>query len=365
MRIILRCTHQCNFNCIYCFQRERDKGSVARRRMRLDQLETIFSKVKYYLTHEARAKEAVVFEWTGGEPLLLGVNFFRKVFELERRIFQNVRQGVSNTIQTNGSLVSADYIELFNTYHVGVGVSLDVMGKARLSSSGMSRKAVLKKVLWLKRECHGFSGCIVVPTRKNVRFLARIYRQLRDAGVPFHFNYLKQLQEYDEGVALSADELVAGVLPVVQEYVQDTVSVKIDQAYSIPNIDDDLRLALSYPLLAMRTCVYGGCFKDFLCIEPDGSAYPCPSFTCSESRLGNVYRDSIKALMRHPFRRNLQKRRSQLQRLCEGCPHLPSCSGGCMAEAHYGGTMLGRSHFACAYRREICKKINELMRSDD
>lgn len=357
MLIMLRCTQRCNFDCIYCFQKERD---AEQGEMSLDQLTKIFSKVKYYLTHYVKRDDRMTFEWTGGEPLLMGFDYFEQAFAMEERMFRNVRVGVSNAIQSNGSKITKRYIDLFKRYKVCIGISTDVMGRSRLCGNKNMNRLVFDKIMMLKREgvdC----GCIVVPTKKNARYLKQIYRKLRDAHITFHFNYLKQFVDYDRNVAMSVDELIRSVMPVIKEYMLDRAYGRIDASFTLANIDEDIRLAMQNDMSQMSLCSYSNCFKEFLNIEPDGSAYPCPSFTFEETYLGNIFKDSLKSLMRHPFRKNIKKRRRKLEKVCSKCSLLPGCNGGCMAEAYHDGDMLGMSRFACEYRKKITEKIKKFV----
>lgn len=363
--VILRCVNRCNFNCVYCFQRDTTR---AKGEMSIDQLGTIFSKVKYYLTHREGRGESVTFSWTGGEPLILGPDYFQKALDLEYSTFKNMTDRVWNDIQTNGSLISKRFIEVFREFNIAIGISTDVVGGTRLRGKKDMSALVFDKMKLMKREGYNF-GCIVVVTKKNIGHLRRIYRTMRDEGIPFHFSYLKSIylrnyDDYDASLIIAPSELADGMMPVVREYFIDRDKGRIKGYFIVRNIDDELHMAISDERPYHASCEYRPyCSVNYVCFEPDGSAYPCPSSCSPDAYLGNIYKQSFGSLMKHPFRKELRRRQRRLKALCSDCDLLPGCSGGCMAQAYQDGDMLGISHYDCEYRRIIAKRIRDFVKS--
>ncbi len=104
----------CNLKCAYCYYEY--KGTSGRI---TDELLEKF--IRQYL--EGNEEEPVTFNWHGGEPALLGLDFFRKIVELEQKYAQGKR--VENDFQTNGVLVDESWCEFFKEHNFYVGLSID------------------------------------------------------------------------------------------------------------------------------------------------------------------------------------------------------------------------------------------------
>jgi len=109
----------CNLDCNYCYYL--DKAEIyggKEPRMSVEMLETA---IKEYI--EANEVPEVTFNWHGGEPLVLGLDFYRKAIEFERKYAGE--KTVHNTIQTNGTLINAEWAQFFAQNNFLVGISID------------------------------------------------------------------------------------------------------------------------------------------------------------------------------------------------------------------------------------------------
>lgn len=113
-------SYDCNLNCKYCFYKKTSSIYPEKRHlMRDDVLEKLISESMQYSTGVP-----CIFSWQGGEPLLAEVDFFRKVIELQKK-YGRSGQRVSNSVQTNGTLLSGEWIKLFREFNFFIGISLD------------------------------------------------------------------------------------------------------------------------------------------------------------------------------------------------------------------------------------------------
>ena len=109
----------CNLGCSYCYYL--DKAEIYSGRepvMSIDMLETVIRK--YIETCET---PEVTFNWHGGEPLVLGKDFFRKVLEFERRYADG--KIIHNTMQTNGILLDSEWAAILRAGNFLTGISVD------------------------------------------------------------------------------------------------------------------------------------------------------------------------------------------------------------------------------------------------
>ena len=107
----------CNLSCKYCFYLEKVDIYPGKNRMDLATAENMISQLM-------ESGEPAAFSWQGGEPALMGLDFFKEVIELQKK-HGSGGQRVTNTIQTNGTLIDNDWAKFFSRYNFLVGLSLD------------------------------------------------------------------------------------------------------------------------------------------------------------------------------------------------------------------------------------------------
>ena len=112
----------CNLDCHYCYYLDKAVQYGGRQAVMDDQLLELC--IKQYI--RANEVDTVQFCWHGGEPLLLGLDFYRRAMELQRRYADGKR--IENTLQTNGTLVDEAWCDLFAANNFLVGLSLDGPG---------------------------------------------------------------------------------------------------------------------------------------------------------------------------------------------------------------------------------------------
>lgn len=110
MNIIIKPTNNCNFDCLYCY----NAGASTSRVMSVEEAKRIINKV-----YTASDDRTIRFIWHGGEPLLMGEDFYRNILEYTQEIESSSRR-IKHSIQTNGFLLRTEYIDLFTMCKVPV-----------------------------------------------------------------------------------------------------------------------------------------------------------------------------------------------------------------------------------------------------
>ena len=109
----------CNLDCSYCYYLDKaDIYGGREPRMSLEMLETY---IREYIA--ANDVSDVTFNWHGGEPLVMGLDFYRKAVELELKYAAG--KNVHNTIQTNGTLLTPEWASFLRENRFLVGISID------------------------------------------------------------------------------------------------------------------------------------------------------------------------------------------------------------------------------------------------
>ncbi len=114
--LILQPTPFCNLDCDYCYLPNRDSHA----RMPLDTVR----KVAEQLKQDQLLSPMLSVVWHAGEPLVLPIQFYQSAFETFNEVLGDICQ-VFHSIQTNATLIDADWCELFKNYQVRIGVSID------------------------------------------------------------------------------------------------------------------------------------------------------------------------------------------------------------------------------------------------
>src|ERR1700758_3991676 len=110
----------CNLDCGYCFYLEKQTAFPPRHRFRMSD-DVLEAYVRHYIS--AQPGHEVEFAWQGGEPTLMGLGFFQRAVELQRKFSQGKQ--IRNTLQTNGTLLDGEWGDFLKRESFLVGVSLD------------------------------------------------------------------------------------------------------------------------------------------------------------------------------------------------------------------------------------------------
>ena len=109
----------CNLRCEYCFYIDHFENGNSNPRMTFETLEIM---IKRYMSTDQNKQYA--FGWQGGEPTLMGLDFFKKVVEFQLK-YAPPGSSISNGLQTNATMITEELAKFFGEYKFLLGVSLD------------------------------------------------------------------------------------------------------------------------------------------------------------------------------------------------------------------------------------------------
>src|SRR5262249_18818932 len=115
--LVIQSTPFCNIDCSYCYLPDRS----SRGRMSREVLTAIYKRA----FESSLTIDPITFLWHAGEPLVVPPSAYEEAFELARAENQIFQRRFNFAVQTNGTLINQQWVELFRKYHVRVGVSLD------------------------------------------------------------------------------------------------------------------------------------------------------------------------------------------------------------------------------------------------
>lgn len=372
----------CNLECRYCFYLEKESLFPKGESFRMGD-GVVEAYVRQYI--ESQDGDAVDFAWQGGEPTLLGVGYFRRVVELQRRYGAGRR--IRNALQTNGTLLDDEWGEFLRENDFLVGLSVD--GPERLHDAyrvdrrgGATFGRVMSGLEVLVRHGVEFNTMTVV-NRLNARHPLEVYDFLKGLGSR-HMQFIPLVErEADraaagDGLALamppdlgSAD----GENPVVTRWsVQPTQYgkflvavfdewVRADVGRVFVNVFD---AALgNWCGAGSGACVFSATCGSSMAMEHNGDVYPCDHYVYPRFRLGNVVGGSLGEMVNSVAQvRFGQDKRDALPRYCLECEVRFACHGEC-PKHRFLRTPQGEPglNYLCAGYKRFFRHIDPHMRS--
>jgi uncharacterized protein len=336
----------CNLRCGYCFYLDRRDlyPETSQHRMSDEMLEALIRG--YMATNQAQ----YVFAWQGGEPGLMGLDFYRRVVELQER-YGRESAGVANAMQTNAMLLDDEFARHLARYRFLVGASLDgppdIHDRYRCNALGKGSHAdVLRGISRLKR--HGVPfNILTLVSDANVRRGREVYRYLRDEGFLFQ-QYIPCVEFAETGrlqaFSISGEAWGDFLCDIYEEWGKgDTHEVSVRFFDAILSLLVDGRSTVCH--------MAQDCSKYFV-VEYNGDVYPCDFFVQRDLRLGNLRERSWQELLQHPVYRRFGSRKIDWHKTCAACPYLLLCAGDCPKHRTNGGQRSPTLSSLCiGYRR--------------
>lgn len=315
----------CNLACRYCYYRS--GAGEATRPVRMDDglLEA------YVAQHvESSSSSEILFSWHGGEPTLLGLEFFERVVALQARHARPGRRAV-NGIQTNGVLVDDRWAGFFARHRFHVGLSLDgpadLHDRFRLNHGGGGSHASAVRAFECLARHDVPTEILCVVHAGNVGQPLRVYRFLRKIGA--RAIGLLPVVRRDTGApgGVTAESVPAGEYGRFLRAVFDEWVGRDEARVQVQLFDEASRPARG---LEHGLCVFRPACGDVPVLERDGSVYACDHFADEAHRLGSLPDQPLAALLEHPALLAFgEAKRTALPRRCRECAVLPMCNGGC------------------------------------
>jgi len=269
--------------------------------------------------------------WHGGEPLLLPPDFYWQTFERQHHIFGDLAAHVSNSVQTNLTILDQERIRLLSEGFDKVGVSLDLFGGLRVNGSDMDSQSKVLTNLDVLRSHYIDFGCITVLTKLNMSWVQEMMQFYEKLKIPFvrflpltDSAFPGQHQSYEishEDIQSTFYTLVDWVLASKSPIRVEPISTYIQQVlhYYIPNVKPHFYNKREWePVYVVNT--NGDVFTDSVPYEP-------------EFCYGNLFTTPLQEILGSPVHEALiQAAEARVAATCYSCLYYGSCSGFAIAE---------------------------------
>ena len=335
----------CNLNCDYCFYLEKEAlfpGSGTRR-MSDRVLEAYIRKTADY-----QKTPQLLYAWQGGEPTLMGLDFFRKAVELEKRY--SGRRPILNTIQTNGILIDEEWCAFLAENRFLVGLSLDgpeeIHDLHRRDRDGRPTFDRVIRALELMKK-HGVEfNILACVTRESAKRPLEVYRFFKEIGADFIqlIPIVERMPDQESerlglrlGMPAALDQTdrpdVAPWTPAAEDY-GDFLNAVFDE-WVRNDIGKVFVMNFEWALTNFLGGVQTACFFAETCgnaliVEHNGDLYSCDHFVYPDYRLGNILSDELGAMLESPRQRAFGKiKEESLPGYCRDCEVFFLCRGEC------------------------------------
>ncbi len=352
---IVKLTNDCNLRCPYCYHFANFANEVGYKNdMSLDILEKTIQALLSYNENSA------TFVWHGGEPLLRDINVFYKIVEWQKKY--NIKGlKIKNCIQTNGILLSLEYIRFFIEYDFKVGISLDGFKDLYIANRRCSSKQFDKIIsnLHLMQKSKMKFGIICVVSNNTVKYVNELF-DFFVAEKLFNVAFAPQIivhgRDIDYSNSISAKNYETFLVKFFDLWSNCNTEMRVRE------FDEYLRGKLSVP---HKLCVNADNCANYLTISPDGFIYLCDSFPMTENwRLGTIIEpleDTFKSEKYISFKKKVQT----IPADCIDCKNSNICNGGCKYKRWLVDESFSEPQFMCktlkAVYNHMDKKVNDLL----
>jgi uncharacterized protein len=330
----------CNLNCTYCYYLEKEKLYPRGVDFRMSP-EVLEAFIRDYISLQDSSEVSMV--WQGGEPTLIGLNFFESVVALQKK-YANGRI-VRNAIQTNGTRLDDAWCRFFKANHFLVGVSIDgppdLHDVYRLDKGGQpTLDSVMAGITLLKQYGVEFNTLTVVSAT-NVKHPLKIYEFLKDQGSGF-LQFIPLVERELSGVSEkfapppesgeSPREVTPWSVPPVaygeflctifDHWVRHDVGNVFVQIF-------DVALGI-WSGQGSSLCVFQENCGRALALEHNGDLYSCDHYVYPKFHLGNLLNKSLGAMVESPRQQEFgQAKSATLPKYCLQCEVRFACNGEC------------------------------------
>jgi uncharacterized protein len=315
---------QCNLHCDYCFFLEK-VGLYPGSKFRMSD-ETMEAYIKQ--TIESQNTPEITIAWQGGEPTLMGLDFFKRVVDVEQ---EHMSPGtrILNTLQTNGVLLDDEWCEFLHKNNFLVGLSLDgpkhLHDKFRHDKQGNSVFDRVIKALRLMQQYEVEFNILCTVNSENSKHPLEVYRFFRDELDAHYFQFIP-IVELDENKNIT-DRTVNGkqygkfLIKIFDEWVARDVGETFVQFFD--------GVLAAYLRGFSSLCVLRPLCGEGVALEHNGDVYSCDHFVDPDYLLGNIHQTPINELVLSEQQKQFGKEKNNLPKKCQDCEFNFTCHGEC------------------------------------
>ncbi|ENM5926910.1 anaerobic sulfatase maturase [Vibrio mimicus] len=333
------CGAKCNIQCDYCFYLEKQHLYKE-----INQQVMPESTLKAFIAQniEANNSDEVSFIWQGGEPTLAGLDFYRRVVEIQHEY--KGKKNITNFFQTNGIALNDSWCRFFKKNNFIVGISIDgpkhlhdLYRKTKKNNGTFDK--VMCGIYLLKKYQINFNTLTVINDA-NVEFPLEIYAFLKETGSSY-LQFIPLVERKSEvptkeGLyfvdpdhtqakvtkwSVSPHQYGQFLTRIFDEWVTNDVGKVYVQMFEVT--------LAAWMGLGNSLCIFSDSCQGYVAMEANGDVYGCDHFVYPHYLLGNIHQNSLQEICTSNKAVLFGQKKSMLNRQCLNCKFLPVCGGGC------------------------------------
>jgi uncharacterized protein len=317
----------CNLDCHYCYYLKKEHLYPKGESFRMS--DAILEE--YIVQHiDASPGSVINFSWHGGEPTLLGLDYFRKIIELQRK-HQPPHQRIMNGIQTNGTLLDENWCRFLAEGNFSVGLSLDgpqeMHDRYRVTRDQKPTHKQAIRGYELLRKHRIPCDILCVVNAQNVQHPTQVYRffkQIKAQSIEF-LPLVEPQPDSEDGVSprtVPAEALGNFLCTIFDEWIRQDI-----ERIKVRIFEEAARTAFGQE---HSLCIFRRTCGDVPVVEHNGDFFSCDHFVNPEHHLGNILEAPLVDFLESPAQRAFgQAKWDTLPRYCQACEVLTMCHGGC------------------------------------
>jgi uncharacterized protein len=322
---------ECNLDCEYCFFLKKVNlypGSDFR--MTDEVMESYIRQ-----TIEGHQVPQVTIAWQGGEPTLMGLEFFKRAVEVEKK-YQKPGMQIENTLQTNGVLIDEEWCKFLHQNKFLVGLSLDgpkdLHDTYRKDKAGNSVFDRVVRAARLMQEHKVEFNILCTVNAVNSQHPLDVYRFFRDDLKARYIQFIPIVERDNEtgnqegnkitDRSVRPEQFGKFLIEIFDEWVHKDVGVMFVQLFD--------GVLASYLRGYSTLCIFQPVCGEGCALEHNGDLYSCDHFVEPDYLLGNITRVPLTELISSDKQREFgQAKSSTLPKYCQECEFLFTCHGEC------------------------------------
>lgn len=357
----------CNLSCKYCFYKDVSKNREVYTNGNMT-LETSENLIKNIFNEDY---SLINFAFQGGEPTIIGINYFKTFINFVKE-YNKKNIKVMYSIQTNGYMLSEDFIKFFKENNFLVGISLDgpkdINDSLRCAPNYKGSFNKVKNTINLLKKYSIDFNILCVLTSFNSKHITKVYNFFKKED----YRYLQFIPCLDElkidtsntlnhfkenKYSLNPEDYLYALNTLFKLYKEDYFN---NNYISIRQFDNYIQMLLNNP---PENCSMSGTCGVYFVVEGNGDVYPCDFYSLDKYKIGNVNETSFKDMLNSEISRTFIKESKNISSKCTYCKYFTLCRGGCKRyRTSLDNERIPFNEYCTAYYKFFEKNLNDLIK---
>ncbi len=317
----------CNLGCQYCYYLEKEQLYPEDKTFKMPE-PILENYIKQHI--EACPDDVIAFSWHGGEPTLLGLEYFRRIVELQRR-HKPRDKTILNGVQTNGTLLNDEWCRFFAKEGFAVGISIDgpkeLHDRFRVTKDNRPTFEQAMNGYRLLQKHGVYTDVLCVVNSVNVQQPLAVYRFFKGINAQYitFLPCVDPQSDTESGVSelsVPSDAWGRFLCTVFDEWVRDDIG-----RVKVQIFEEAIRTAFNQE---HSLCIFRPTCGDIPVLEHNGDLYSCDHYVTPEHLIGNIQQTPLVEMLESPPQRTFgENKQTTLPRYCRECSVIAMCNGEC------------------------------------